>query len=121
MSWSAIWRVCSGVSRCLVSGTSSPFTRARNTSPALMCRSDAPRWTAALRISIMLDVRYGVLGLAAGRRGAPRSGPPSMLPLRHSRSPAYNLSVPRLLVDQVQQRSARQVAREVLLDQRDLA
>src|SRR5690606_719828 len=51
---------------------------------------------------------------------APRSGAPSKTPLRHSRSPAYNLSVARLLVDQVQERAARQVAREVFLDQRDL-
>ena len=46
----AIVRVCSGVSACLVSGTSRPLMRARNTSPALMCRSDAPRSTAALMI-----------------------------------------------------------------------
>src|SRR5690554_7553517 len=57
--------------------------------------------------------------LAGGR--APQSGPPSANPLRHSRSPAYNLSIPCLLVDQVQEGAARQVAREVLLDQRGLA
>src|SRR6058998_4180112 len=46
----AIARVCSGVSRCLVRGTSLPSIRARNTSPALMCKSDAPRSIAALMI-----------------------------------------------------------------------
>src|SRR6478609_5824269 len=43
-------RVCAGVSRCLVSATSFPLTRARKTSPALMWRSLAPRSTAALMI-----------------------------------------------------------------------
>src|SRR3954470_3460008 len=50
MSCLAIALVWSGVSRCLVSGTSLPSIRARKTSPALMCRSDAPRSTAALMI-----------------------------------------------------------------------
>src|SRR5688572_20023234 len=49
-------RVCSGVSACFVSGTSLPCTRARNTSPALMCRSEAPRSTAALMIRSMSSV-----------------------------------------------------------------
>ena len=53
---SAIVRVCSGVSACFVSGTSLPWIRARNTSPALMCRSDAPRSTAALMIFSMKSV-----------------------------------------------------------------
>ena len=52
-------RVCSGVSRCLVSGTSSPLMRARKTSPALMCRSDAPRSTAALMIFSMVTPEAG--------------------------------------------------------------
>src|SRR6478609_697419 len=52
----AIVRVCSGVSACLVSGTSLPWMRARNTSPALMCRSDAPRSTAALMIFSMKSI-----------------------------------------------------------------
>src|SRR4029079_5567430 len=56
MSESAICLVCSGESACLVSGTSSPWTRARKTSPALMCRSDAPRSTAALMIFSMESV-----------------------------------------------------------------
>src|SRR6185369_2585191 len=53
---SAMVRVCSGVSACFVSGTSLPWIRARNTSPALMCRSDAPRSTAALMIFSMKSV-----------------------------------------------------------------
>src|SRR5258705_1537169 len=56
MRCSAIVRVCSGVSFCFVSGTSRPFTRARNTSPALMCRSDAPRSTAALMMRSIRSV-----------------------------------------------------------------
>src|SRR5882672_1612905 len=56
MRRSAIALVCSGVRRCLVSGTSLPLMRARNTSPALMCRSEAPRSTAALMIFSMLSV-----------------------------------------------------------------
>src|SRR6266516_2186863 len=52
----AIAFVWSGVRRCLVSGTSLPLMRARKTSPALMCRSDAPRSTAALMIFSMLSV-----------------------------------------------------------------
>src|SRR5215213_8657530 len=51
-------RVCSGVSACLVSGTSFPWIRARNTSPALMCRSEAPRSTAALMIRSMRSVPF---------------------------------------------------------------
>ena len=50
ISLSAMALVWSGVSRCLVSGTSLPLIRARKTSPALMCRSEAPRSTAALMI-----------------------------------------------------------------------
>ncbi len=53
ISLRAMARVWSGVSRCLVSGTGFPLIRARNTSPALMCRSDAPRSTAALMIFSM--------------------------------------------------------------------
>src|ERR1035437_9355417 len=53
MNFIAIERVCSGVSACFVSGTSLPSMRARNTSPALMCRSLAPRSTAALMIFSM--------------------------------------------------------------------
>src|SRR5688500_11473934 len=49
-------RVCSGVSACFVSGTSLPWIRARNTSPALMCRSEAPRSTAALMIRSMSSI-----------------------------------------------------------------
>src|SRR6266511_6344933 len=56
MRRSAIALVCSGVRRCLVSGTSLPLMRARKTSPALMCRSEAPRSTAALMIFSMLSV-----------------------------------------------------------------
>src|SRR5437867_2729223 len=52
----AIALVCSGVRRCLVSGTSLPLMRARKTSPALMWRSDAPRSTAALMIFSMRSV-----------------------------------------------------------------
>src|SRR5690349_8255028 len=54
MSLRAMARVWSGVSRCLVSGTSFPLMRARNTSPALIWRSEAPRSTAALMIFSML-------------------------------------------------------------------
>src|SRR4051812_23957568 len=65
----AIALVWSGVSRCLVSATSLPLIRARNTSPALMCRSDAPRSTAALMIfsTDMLAPRPWWLA-ACGRR-----------------------------------------------------
>src|SRR5919201_4939240 len=56
MSCLAIALVCSGVSRCFVSGTSLPSMRARNTSPALICRSDAPRSTAALMIFSIMSV-----------------------------------------------------------------
>src|SRR5512144_1370062 len=56
MRCSAMVRVCSGVSFCFVSGTSLPLMRARNTSPALMCRSDAPRSTAALMIRSIRSV-----------------------------------------------------------------
>src|SRR6476659_9175314 len=56
MSRRAIERVCSGVSACFVSATSLPLMRARNTSPALMCRSDAPRSTAALMIRSIRSV-----------------------------------------------------------------
>src|SRR6267142_2767040 len=56
MRRSAIALVCSGVRRCLVSGTSLPLMRARKTSPALMWRSDAPRSTAALMIFSMRSV-----------------------------------------------------------------
>src|SRR6478752_5602460 len=56
MRCSAICFVCSGVRACFVSATSSPWTRARKTSPALMCRSDAPRSTAALMIFSMKSV-----------------------------------------------------------------
>src|SRR5262245_33396730 len=47
---SAMARVCSGVSACFVIATNLPSMRARKTSPALMCRSDAPRSIAALMI-----------------------------------------------------------------------
>ena len=53
ISFIAMARVWSGVSRCLVSATSLPLIRARKTSPALMCRSEAPRSTAALMIFSM--------------------------------------------------------------------
>src|SRR5439155_9468839 len=49
----AIAFVCSGVRRCFVRGTSFPSMRARNTSPALTWRSDAPRSIAALMICSM--------------------------------------------------------------------
>src|ERR1019366_7693290 len=68
MNFIAIERVCSGVSACFVSGTSLPSMRARNTSPALMCRSLAPRSTAALMIfSISVS---GVLVYEIAQRGS---------------------------------------------------
>src|SRR5690349_554189 len=53
MSRRAMAFVCSGVRACFVSATRRPSIRARNTSPALMWRSDAPRSTAALMIFSM--------------------------------------------------------------------
>src|SRR3954469_16441357 len=67
ISFSAIDLVWSGVSRCLVRGTSLPLIRARKTSPALMCRSEAPRSTAALMI--FSNGSAGVRGRAKLRSG----------------------------------------------------
>src|SRR3954465_6250539 len=67
ISFSAMDLVWSGVSLCLVSGTSFPLIRARKTSPALMCRSEAPRSTAALMI--FSNGSAGVRGRAKLRSG----------------------------------------------------
>src|SRR5690625_4225690 len=52
-------RLCSGEIGCRVIGTSSLPIRALRRSPPLMWMSDAPRWIAAFRISIIL--RTGTL------------------------------------------------------------
>src|SRR6185436_14794731 len=75
MRCSAIARVCSGVSACFVSGTSLPLMRARNTSPALMCRSDAPRSTAALMIRSIRSVSCLLVDEVAQRLAADVAAP----------------------------------------------
>src|SRR3954454_8253803 len=105
MSLSAIALVWSGVSRCLVSATSLPLIRARKTSPALMCRSEAPRSTAALMIFSMLPrVRVGAAALIAQRRQEPHAPPhlahglAGQAPSRGGAIAQHLLDAPRILL-----------------------
>src|SRR5690348_7083624 len=94
--------VWSGVSRCLVSGTSLPSIRARNTSPALMWRSEAPRSMAALMICSMPRCCVAALARPPFALSSTRLGPPL---------------VSGLGVDRVGERGPCKIATDVLHDQ----